>query len=359
MALLFLSGCAGPRSVTLLYPPVVKRMGVPLTPPPPSPIRDTILMGSFSDSRPTPGSVGINPGALGQKTDPVIAANDVPAWIWLAVTHELRQRGIAAIDSADSSASHPNLSLDLITLKCAAYWNYEAEATVAARLSSADSTVLNKRYYGYGNVGPNLSSQPQEFGRVMGIALRDAVTRLAADVGAVLTGAQSAAAATGHVAQMPDTCDSLTTQIDSLAHCNAKVMIIAGQREMSAVRASLFRCDSIARILHAKRTALNPMVQGDVVMMLVVAKNGKVTESRIVRSELKDGLLEQQIAERIRAFEFPRLRDNRGAVTLLYTVSLKKASGLSRRFSAGAVLAALAAAVAIVTIARQYTAPEY
>jgi len=184
-ATMALGGCAlGTRYAHLRYPP--RSDGAATAAASPASVRATeILVLPLDDQRPDRDRVGAVRNGLGLATADIVTTDNLPNWIRAALRAELARAGYRVTDRA-GAAPAARLSCAVAAVWTDAYFTYDGRIELAIRLEHGGREVLAKRYLGRGSAGVNWAATEEAYSESLALALADALTQLAADVGRAL-----------------------------------------------------------------------------------------------------------------------------------------------------------------------------
>lgn len=194
---LILCGCAfGTRRPELFYPPEgVEHEGALRTAElvvsdAPAGAREAaleapdVVLAEPADLRTTQ-KIGEVRNGLGMKTADVVTDTPVPAWIRGALRHELERAGYRVLDGPAQEPGSLSLSVEILTVHSTALFSYEAEVLLFVEAARDGGTLFRNRYAGQGSVGTNWGARGKSYAASLALALRDALTKVVADVEAV------------------------------------------------------------------------------------------------------------------------------------------------------------------------------
>lgn len=196
---LLLGACAfGDRDVYLTYPPEendggsISAMAAELETKAEMGQRQTLVISLFEDLRPDKATVGEVRNGWGMKTADANTSSDVPAWVREAARYEFERAGFNVLFSDEIDQTYPVLDGQIITVFCKAFFSYEGEVSLIAKLSLNGKTVMDQRYTGEGSVGMNWAATGKSYGQSLTLALQDVMRGLVIDVHQAIRRAQIA-----------------------------------------------------------------------------------------------------------------------------------------------------------------------
>jgi len=145
------SSCAlGTRHVTLTYPPETDMESTTASDAVASVLepglRRTIILFQFKDLRFNKSKIGDVEGAIGMKFADVVAENDVTEWINNAIIIGLEEAGYNVVKGEEISnkKSIPVLKGEILRVYVSAYFTYEAEVSIIAKLKIDNNLIMFK-----------------------------------------------------------------------------------------------------------------------------------------------------------------------------------------------------------------------
>lgn len=143
-----------------------------------------IVVISLQDKRPEGKLIGEVLNGYGIRTASVNAGNEVNRWVTDAIKWELEKAGyqVKGAEHPDGVQDQLVLSGEVARVFCTAYMTYKGEVGFAVKLEMNGEVILRKRYLGTSNSGLNWAMTAKSYNRILGLALKDAVSKFIWDL---------------------------------------------------------------------------------------------------------------------------------------------------------------------------------